>query len=120
MQKQFESYYPANFQDRVFETLSIANNQERRESKRVLLEEVRTWLDTDPIRGKAALEQSAREIIEDLQKTMWFPWVLVFVLVWQGGAARDPMVAAVTVLILFVIVRVLDMIYPKQEKFYQY
>lgn len=68
VQKYFESYYPANFQDRVVETLSIANNQERRESKRVLLEEVRAWLDADSIRGKAALEQSAREIIEDLQK----------------------------------------------------
>jgi hypothetical protein len=66
--KQFESYYPAYFQDRVIETLSIANNQERRESKRMLLEEVRTWLDADTARGKAALGESACEIIEDLRK----------------------------------------------------
>ena len=59
-------------------------------------------------------------IIEDLQKTVWFPWVLMFILVWQGGAGRDPVLAAITVLVMFVLARVLDMVYPKSEGFYQY
>jgi hypothetical protein len=67
-QSQFERYYPLVFQEQVSTTLAIRDHQKRREAKRQLLEEVRAWLDEDPVRAKSALDQSAREVIEDLRK----------------------------------------------------
>jgi len=58
------------------------------------------------------------QIFLDLAQTVWFPWVLTFVLIWQGGAKQDLVLSAIATLILFVIVRVADMVYPKKEKFY--
>ena len=65
---QFEHYYPEVFSQEIDRTLAIEDKQQRRAAKRQLLENVRHWLDEDHTRGKAALEQSAREIILDLQK----------------------------------------------------
>jgi len=67
-QPQFERYYPNEFSDQIERTLAINDKNERREAKQQLLDEVRKWLDEDQARGKAALNQSAQEIIVDLQK----------------------------------------------------
>lgn len=64
---QFENYYPKHFSADVIKTLSITNKQERRNAKRELLRCVVHWLDEDRERGKAALQESAAEIISDLQ-----------------------------------------------------
>lgn len=65
---QFERYYPTNFQEQIEKTLSINNKQQQRDAKRLLLNDVRKWLDADHSRGKAALKDSAHEIIKDLKK----------------------------------------------------
>lgn len=66
-QSQFESYYPEHFSDRVSQTLSITDQKKKREAKRILLEDVRVWLDEDTSRAKAALRLSAKEIVDDLE-----------------------------------------------------
>jgi predicted ATPase len=66
-QPRFENYYPVHFADRVDEVFSAANAQERREQKKRLLLDVIAWLDEDDSRAKAALEQSASEIIAFLR-----------------------------------------------------
>jgi predicted ATPase len=65
--EQFEHYYPEPFADRVTLVLSIADRQERRKAKRLLLDDVRQWLDEDEDRGRAALEHSAKDVISELQ-----------------------------------------------------
>ena len=67
-QPQFERYYPNEFSDQIERTLAINDKKERREVKQQLLNDVRKWLDEDQERGKSALNQSAQEIIVDLQK----------------------------------------------------
>lgn len=64
----FEYYYPAEFRSRSDEVLQITNKETRREAKRKLLEDVMAWLDADPERGRTALEQSARPVVQDLRK----------------------------------------------------
>jgi predicted ATPase len=66
-QPQFERYYPVVFHERVTSTISMPDRQQRREAKRLLLEDVRKWLDEDAARGKHALQQSATEVIADLK-----------------------------------------------------
>jgi len=65
-QPQFEHYYPNQFRDRVAETLAIPDKKQKREAKRLLLDDVRVWLDQDAERAKAALLASAKEVIDDL------------------------------------------------------
>jgi hypothetical protein len=65
---QFEHYYPSEFGERVKQVLSIADKKERRSAKKILLDDVRKWLDADTGRAQAALLESAPEIIKDLQK----------------------------------------------------
>lgn len=65
--EQFERYYPAEFQEQASEVLSLTNRPEKREAKQRLLKEVLVWLRADPVRGKAALEASAGEVIADLR-----------------------------------------------------
>ncbi|WP_411883869.1 ATP-dependent nuclease [Polaromonas sp. YR568] len=65
---QFECYYPEVFKDKVAQTLSIVDKKKRRAAKISLSEEVRTWLDEDTKRAKAALLISAKEIIADLKE----------------------------------------------------
>ena len=64
---QFEHYYPMEFTDRIQNTLAILDKQLLRNSKFQLLEDVRSWLDEDPGRGREALQISAHKIIEDLK-----------------------------------------------------
>lgn len=64
---EFERYYPAEFSDRVDKILVIDDRQRRRAEKRALLDEVVVWLDEDSGRAKAALEESAAEVISLLK-----------------------------------------------------
>lgn len=62
-QPAFEYYYPEKFQDGVSSTLAISDERRRRELKLQLLNDVRAWLDSDPDRGRLALQKSAAEVI---------------------------------------------------------
>lgn len=64
---QFESYYPREFQEAAAAALAISNKQEKRIAKRQLLLKVVAWLDADAARGRSAIEESAREIVDDLR-----------------------------------------------------
>lgn len=66
-EEQFEHYYPNEFASEIKEALAHPDKQVRREAKRKLSDTVRAWLDEDSQRGKKALEQSAAEVISDLQ-----------------------------------------------------
>lgn len=63
----FERYYPEQFQEQVDEILNISEKRERWNRKKALLEEVEAWLKDDEGRGKEALQDSAREVIEILK-----------------------------------------------------
>ncbi|MBH9722851.1 AAA family ATPase [Burkholderia contaminans] len=66
--EQFEHYYPEHFAERVEQTLAVTDRQKKREAKRDLLDDVRKWLDENDDRARAALEISAKEVIEELQR----------------------------------------------------
>lgn len=65
---QFEDYYPEVFSKKAAEVLGISDKRVRREEKRKLLLDVVNWLDQDVDRAKTALEKSAREVIDQLQR----------------------------------------------------
>lgn len=69
----FETYYPAKFQEQAKEILSMPHKTkeergERRNKKRDLVKEVVAWLNTNPTEGKIALRKSAKEVIELLEE----------------------------------------------------
>ncbi|MET3177848.1 UNVERIFIED_ORG: ABC-type transport system involved in cytochrome c biogenesis ATPase subunit [Variovorax guangxiensis] len=66
-EEQFERYYPSVFSTQISEALGIVDKQQKRVAKKLLLDEVRRWLDEDLDRARAALEVSAAEVISDLQ-----------------------------------------------------
>jgi hypothetical protein len=66
-EEQFERYYPRVFAEQVATALELSG-QEKREAKKALLEDVRAWLDENPERGRAALEESARPVIAHLER----------------------------------------------------
>ena len=65
---QFEIYFPAEFQERIEVLIKKPSGKHKSDEKKSLLKNVLAWLDEDEERGKKALEISAAEIIEDLQK----------------------------------------------------
>jgi hypothetical protein len=62
----FESYYPARFRERVQQVLNVGDSQERRRQKKLLLEDVCTFLRSNS-ESNSALEASAGEIIRVLK-----------------------------------------------------
>lgn len=62
----FEEYYPWIFSSKVSTVLAITDKAERREQKRILLEEVVAWLKANPVEWKTALEESASEVIQKI------------------------------------------------------
>lgn len=64
---QFEHYYPGEFAEQTKEVLAYSDKSIRRDAKRKLLDNVRTWLDEDEQRGRKALEKSAADVIADLR-----------------------------------------------------
>ncbi len=67
-QAKFERYYPSEFADDVNEVLAMTSRSARREAKGKLLDTVRSWLDADKERGRAALAKSAGPVITHLQR----------------------------------------------------
>jgi len=65
--EQFERYYPKVFMSEVEHVLAIANDQDRRRAKRDLFLKVEAWLREDEYRARAALGESAAEVISDLR-----------------------------------------------------
>ncbi|MDP2143682.1 MAG: AAA family ATPase [Gallionella sp.] len=65
---QFEHYYPSEFEGKIRDALNCVDRQARREAKRILLDNVRAWLDEDEQRAREALEKSAAEVITHLQQ----------------------------------------------------
>ena len=66
-EEQFENYYPKEFAEEVLQVLAISDRQMRREAKRQLFLKVEAWLRQDEDRAKAALKESAAEVIADLR-----------------------------------------------------
>jgi hypothetical protein len=65
-QAHFEMYYPRRFSDRATQALGEADRETRREAKRLLLDDVRAWLDEDEDRARTALAASAATVIKAL------------------------------------------------------
>lgn len=62
----FEDYYPVEFSSQVNEIFSLVGKDSRREPKKKLLNNVVAWLIEDEERGRAALKNSAAEIINQI------------------------------------------------------
>lgn len=67
-QDNFEHYYPADFQSRAKEVLAITDDHDRKRAKAQLITDVVAWLRQDDARAKAALQESAAEVIAKLQE----------------------------------------------------
>lgn len=64
----FEAFYPACFDSKVKHVLSLSDGAGRRQAKKDLLDEVRSWLDGDPSTGRSELEKSAAPVIAILRE----------------------------------------------------
>jgi predicted ATPase len=71
----FERYYPADFQSEFDDILAISvpgnkkqEKQDKKDAKAALLNKVKAWLNADRDRARAALEQSAGEVIKILKQ----------------------------------------------------
>jgi hypothetical protein len=63
----FEKYYPQDFEEKVKQVLSITDREKRRSEKKALLDEVESWIRTNPEIAKNAFEKSAANIIDKLK-----------------------------------------------------
>jgi hypothetical protein len=64
----FESYYPKRFQDQVQVVLEIKDKKEKREAKRVLLDEVKAWIRENEQEAKEEFKISAEPVISILKE----------------------------------------------------
>lgn len=64
----FEEYYPAPFAKKYQEIKQIKGNDEKREAKRVLLNELLDWTHKEPEEAKKKFKKSFAEVIAHLQK----------------------------------------------------
>lgn len=64
----FENYYPAMFKERVVAVMAIEKGRAREEAKRRLLDDVVSWLDSNPGAARDELASSAAPIISVLKK----------------------------------------------------
>jgi predicted ATPase len=67
-QEQFEKYYPQEFQSDVARALEVADKQQRREAKKILLNQVIEWISANEAVAKVSLEKSAQEVIAVLRR----------------------------------------------------
>jgi hypothetical protein len=63
----FEFFYPPTFDQQVKEALGKSGD-EKRQAKKLLLADVKTWCDTNPDEAKVAFEKSAPEVIALLRE----------------------------------------------------
>ncbi|WP_326946658.1 hypothetical protein OG439_46260 [Amycolatopsis sp. NBC_01307] len=66
-EEDFERYYPPRFASEMQRVLALSH-REKREPKRRLLEQVKTWCEANADEAKREFEQSATEVIEFLRK----------------------------------------------------
>ena len=52
---------------------------------------------------------AAPALFQQLAQNELFKWLLVFVLVWQGGTGQDTQLALITTLVMFVATKLLNM-----------
>lgn len=66
----FEEYYPTEFKsaEEIQAVLKIENKQQRRETKKELLNQLIEWIKVDEERAKKAFETSAKEVIDILKE----------------------------------------------------
>ncbi|HEX9775999.1 MAG TPA: hypothetical protein VGB83_10530 [Actinomycetota bacterium] len=64
----FERYYPDRFAEQVQEILALTDRAEKRARKITLLDEVRSWIETNEDDAKNAFATSAGEVIEVLRR----------------------------------------------------
>jgi hypothetical protein len=67
-QHEFEHYYPSQFHGAVTDLAKISNKANKREAKKDLFCKVEEWISANPVDAKAAFAESAREIIDLLEK----------------------------------------------------
>jgi len=60
----------------------------------------------------------APKIFQDLSKNEWFQWLMVFVLIYQGGGGGNPELCAIATIVVYVAVKVLDQMYEQKEAYY--
>jgi len=66
-QTDFERYYPEEFKERVEKVLGYPHGPNKQEEKKLLLEDVDSWIKEDDERAKKAFEISAAEVIDKLK-----------------------------------------------------
>ncbi len=66
-QTDFERYYPEEFKEQVEEILGHPHGPEKQEEKKLLLEDVLSWIKEDDERAKKGFEVSAAEVIDKLK-----------------------------------------------------
>ncbi|MFN6526947.1 ATP-dependent nuclease [Nostoc sp. ChiSLP03a] len=66
-QHDFEKYYPEEFQAEVDKVLQIPDKKEKRNKKRILLNNVKKWYTENPGIAKEAFSKSACEVIDILK-----------------------------------------------------
>lgn len=64
----FEKYYPERFQSKVNSVLNETNKDKKREAKKKLLDEVKSWILQDEKTAKKEFKFSAQPVIEKLQE----------------------------------------------------
>lgn len=64
----FERYYPKRYLERVENVLAITDKQEKRISKKQLLDDVKEWILNNEGLAKEEFKESASEVIEKLKK----------------------------------------------------
>lgn len=68
--------------------------------------------------GAVSLFPDPPQLFKDLAKMDLVRWLFVFILIVQGGAGGNLELAAVATAVLFGVMYVLDMVYPKKDGFY--
>ncbi|MBN3889079.1 MAG: AAA family ATPase [Nostoc sp. JL31] len=66
-QHDFEKYYPEEFQAEVDKVLKIPNKKEKRNAKKILLDNIKEWYTENPDIAKEAFSKSACEVIDILK-----------------------------------------------------
>lgn len=70
--------------------------------------------------GAISLFPDPPKIFKDLAKNELFKWVFVLILIVQGGASGNWQLGMVMTVVLYVAVKVLDMMYTKKEAYRSY
>lgn len=60
------------------------------------------------------------QLFQDLLKHPLVQWMLIFVLVMQGGSGGNVQLAAVATAVLFIIFKLADMLYTKKDGYSSY